>query len=60
MVREYAMCVQKPQKGAVTGAPTDDFDTEDVYQASKTYVAMNPEEIDDVIHEVLQTISASF
>ena len=45
-------CVfKKPKKDAVTGAPTDDFDTEDVYQASKTYVAMNPEEIDNVIPE---------
>ena len=54
-------CVfKKPKKDAVTGAPTDDFDTEDVYQASKTYVAMNPEEIDNVIPEVFQTISAKF
>ena len=54
-------CVfKKPKKDAVTGAPTDDFDTEDVYQASKTYTAMNPEEIDNVIPEVFQTISAKF
>ena len=54
-------CVfKKPQKDAVTGAPTDDFDTEDVYQASKTYVVMTPEEIDDAIPEVFQTISAKF
>ena len=42
MVREYALCVQEAKESAVTGAPTDDFDTEDIYQASKTYSAILP------------------
>ena len=46
-------CVlKKTTKDTVTGALTDDFDTIDVYKASKTYVAINLEEIDDVIPEV--------
>ena len=54
-------CVfKKPKKDAVTGAPTDDFDTEDIYQASKTYSAIQPEDIGDVIPEVFQTISNKF
>ena len=54
-------CVfKKPKKDAVTGAPTDDFKTEDVYQASKTYSAIQPEDIDDVIPEVFQTISNTY
>ena len=51
-------CVfKKPKKDAVTGAPTEDFDTEDVYQASKTYAAIQPEDINAVIPEVFQTIT---
>ena len=54
-------CVfKKPKKDAVTGVPADDFDREDFYQATKTYVAMNLEEIDDVIPKVFQTISSKF
>ena len=54
-------CVfKKPKKDDVTGVPTDDFDTEDVYQASRTYTATTPDEIDEAFLEVFQTISAKF
>ena len=54
-------CVfKKPKKDDVTGVPTDAFHTEDVYQASQTYTATTPDEIDEAILEVFQTISAKF
>ena len=54
-------CVfKKPKKDDVTGVPTDDFHTEDVYQASQTYTATTPDEIDKAILEVFQIISAKF
>ena len=38
----------------------DVYDFEDIYQASKTYTAILPEDIEEVIPEVFQTISALF
>ena len=49
-------CVfKKPKKDDV-----EEFHTEDIYQASKTYTTIQPEDIDDVIPEVIQTISNKF
>ena len=45
-------CVfKKPREDAVTGVPNDNFDTQDVYQASTNYVAMNPEEFQEFKRE---------
>ena len=38
----------------------EEFHTEDNYQAPKTYNAIQPDDIDDVISEVFQTISNKF
>ena len=51
---------KRPKKDDYTGLLTDKFEEEDVYQASKTYVAMQPEEMESDMPQVFQTIHAGY
>ena len=52
------LCIFKTIMIDVDGNTTED--TNDIYQASKTYSCMQPYEIDESIPEVFQTISGKF
>ena len=54
------MCFQKQKKEDVTGVPTNEFHKEDVDQASQTYTAATPNEIDEAITKVFSNYHRQF